>query len=215
MERYPPMPGSGPDHVEVVYEDRLAGTVARVVTPRARAASVRAASIRCEPAVEPYLVADPHVSDEIPDGVIVRDQVIVGNLLGPDALPRGAVRRLEVAGEIAVPELDFRQVRASGGIAPHDAQVGDVQMIVRGAMHAARAVMLAVRDHHAAQLVLELRLHHVAHARILHGERLFRHRLLAGLPRQGREDRADWRQVIAVPERQECDETARAEHDAV
>src|SRR5688572_6734117 len=190
------MPGSGPDHVEVVYEDRLACTVARVVTPRARAASVRTASIRREPAVEPYLVADPYVCDAIPDGVIVRDQVIVGNLLGPNALPRRAVRGLEVAGEIAVPELDFRQMRARGGIAPHDTQVRDVQMVVRGAMHAARAVMLAVRDHHAGQLVVELRLHLVAHARILHRERLFRRRFLAGLLRKGGKDRADWRQAL-------------------
>ena len=148
-----------------------------VLVPRTPAA----AAVAREQAAHVDLVADPHARDALADRVVGGDQVIVRDFVRLEPRPRFRVAGREVAREDAVPEADVAQRRAERRVAPDDAEVGDVQVIVRAPVHEALAVVQPVRHDHPVEVVRELRLHLVGDAGVVDGERRLRR---ARLPRR-------------------------------
>ena len=130
--------------------------------------------------------------------------------------PRNVVVRLDVAREDSVPKLDLPQVRAKCRVAPDDADIGDVQMIVRAPVHCALAVVLSIRNDHPVELVCILRVDHVLDVFIGDEERSLLDLALARLVLERARECDIGRQGVAVPkgyEQQQCaaDERVRIE----
>ncbi len=96
-----------------------------------------------------------------------------------ECVPGLLVARLYIAGKDAVPETDLVQAFVQRVVAPDDADVQHVQVVVGAGVHAAVAVVMPVRNDHARDFVGVFRLDLVSDVVEVDLERLFRRGRLA------------------------------------
>ena len=129
--------------------------------------------------------------------------MVVRKPIHVERIPGLLVFRFDNAGENAVPEVNFVNERVRRVIAPHNAYVQHVQVIVRARMHATVAIVMPKRHDHAVQVVVVLRLNEILDI-VVYG----RERILPGcrLPRLiGQRWQCfdiAW-QIVTMPERHE------------
>ena len=134
--------------------------------------------------------------------------MIVRYLIDVERFPGGHIFCLKIAGENTVPEFDFLQLCAGRVVTPDHTHIQHVEVIIRKPMHTTVVVVMAVRNNHADDVVLELRRNMILHAFIGNIERTLARSLL----RRFIGDLGDVidvaGQVVPVPERhQQPDET--------
>src|SRR5690606_18046240 len=211
-----PMPGRRLDDLEAMDEYRFTGAVTGVLAGGAGLAQAAAdRPVARQHSTDSYLVANADVVHFCANVRVIGDEVVVRHRCHVEAIPGGATRCLDVAGKDAVPEPELVQVRAAGVIAPQDADVGNVEVIVGTAVHAAVAVMPAKRDHEPPQLVFELGVDPVLDALPASREGWPRRRLLLGLVRQSGVRRYSRGNVVALPERNRQQQAGRNQDESV
>ena len=159
------------------------------------------------------LVTDANILDLVAYGLVVGNQVIVGNLVHIERIPRLLVSGLKVTGEYSVPELDLVQQLAGRSVTPDDADIHHVEMIVGSKVHPTVAVVVTERHDHAGQVVLVFGLDFVVHSV---EEGLEGSGPCGLLQRLGQHFRLKFdvsRQVVAIPERHEQPEKAGRNDD--
>ena len=120
-------------------------------------------------------------------------------MLHAPPLPGDGIAGAVIAGELAVPEIESIQVNVAGILAPDDADIGDIEVVVPQAVQAVVAVMVAVGDDDAAKIVAKARLDPVLRAVAGNVERLLFHRRLPRLSLDPVFKRHRFRELVAVP----------------
>lgn len=128
---------------EVLDIKGLTGTVAPVVARDAGAPfKTIVVTVTGQPAADPDLVANPDIADSGAQALVLGQEVIVRDLVFPEAFPGNGVTGTVIAGELAVPETEPVQVDTIGIVTPDNADIGNIEMIVPEPMQAVVAVMV-------------------------------------------------------------------------
>ncbi len=195
-------------------KESLEGTVAGIESCRARAALAAApVAVAGELTTNAYLISYIDFLYLIPDEIVVRNKMVVGQLYHVERIPCLLVPGLYIAGEDSVPEVYFVYQGVRRVVAPDNAYVQHIQMIARLKVHAAISLMMPVGNDHAVQLVFKLRFDDVFDTVVNRLERLLAGRFLFWLTRQCRYQLDISRQIVPIPERHDEPNQARSYHD--
>ena len=194
-------------------EQGFAGTVPGIQPRRACAANATGfTAVTRQVSTDTYLVADIDVSHAVAHVLVIRKQVIVRQLRHIERLPRILISCFHIARKNTIPEIHFVQQVIARVIAPDDAHVQHVEMVIRQQVNAT-VIMMSKGNDRAIEIVVVLGFNPLRYILVVRVERRFAgcclHRFVENLRHVFN---ISW-QIVSIPERHEQPNKTRSDNN--